>query len=48
VRFYVDGRLLDSKRAPFALEWPLVRGTHLVRAEPDVGDASDPVEFVVR
>ena len=48
VRFYVDGRLVDSKRAPFAFEWPLVRGTHLVRAEPDVGDASDSVEFVVQ
>jgi penicillin-binding protein 1C len=48
VRFYIDGRFVDAKRAPFLLEWPLVRGTHLARAEADIGEPSDPVEFVVR
>jgi len=44
----MDGHLIDSKKPPFLLEWPLVRGTHLARAEPDIGESSEPVEFVVR
>jgi penicillin-binding protein 1C len=47
VRFFVDGRFVQSKKPPFLLEWPLVRGTHVVRAEADVGESSDPVEFAV-
>jgi penicillin-binding protein 1C len=48
VRFFIDGRLAESKAAPFLLDWPLSRGTHMVRVEADVGEPSDPVEFTVQ
>ncbi|HKQ72013.1 MAG TPA: penicillin-binding protein 1C [Polyangiaceae bacterium] len=48
VRLFVDGRLVQSKRAPFAFDWPLARGTHLLRAEADVGEPSDPIIFTVQ
>ena len=48
VQFFVDGRLLASTKAPFLADWPLARGTHRVRALPDVGQASEPIEVTVR
>jgi penicillin-binding protein 1C len=47
VRFYVDGRLLVSTRAPFLADWPLARGVHRVLVEPDVGDPSEPIRLTV-
>ena len=48
VQFFVDGRLLTSAKAPFLADWPLARGTHRVRALPDVGQPSEPIEVTVR
>jgi penicillin-binding protein 1C len=48
VRFYVDGRLLASTRAPFLADWLLTRGVHRVRAESDVGQPSEPIELTVQ
>jgi penicillin-binding protein 1C len=48
VRFYVDGRLLASKSAPFLADWPLSRGVHRVRAESDVGEPAQPIELTVQ
>jgi penicillin-binding protein 1C len=48
VRFYVDGRLLASTRAPFLAAWPLVRGIHRVQAESDVGQPGESIELTVQ
>jgi penicillin-binding protein 1C len=48
VRFYVDGRLLASKPAPFLAQWALARGIHHVRAESDVGAPTDSIELTVQ
>ena len=45
VRFFVDGKWLASREAPFVADWPLTRGAHVVRTESDIGAPSQEVPF---
>lgn len=47
VRFFVDGALVGTSRAPFARAWPLAAGQHRVHVESSAGLISEAVSFVV-